>query len=231
VTLALTVPAYYSVGAYRQSVPLLPALLRLLPQALAISVSISLMLGISFSLGGRAVSGRMKAAVVVIAVVCSMATFLNIGWLTPAANQSFRLFYAARLGIDPATVRPGLPELSLGELRHKVHSEEAVGTHVSSLDLELAYYARWVIALLPLVLTVFMLSIVTGRAVRSWALGLIAFVTLLGYYLVMYLARTLAFAGHLPASVAVWTPNIVVATLAGALMLFPIRRPAEAGRY
>jgi hypothetical protein len=231
VTLALTVPAYFSVGAYRQSVPLVPALLRLLPQALAISVSISLMLGLSFSLGGRVASGRVKAAVVAIAVVCSMATFLNIGWLTPAANQSFRLLYAARLGISPAPVRTGLPELSLGELRHKVQSAEAIGVSVSDLDLELTYYARWVISFAPVVLAVFMLSIITRRVVRTWALALIAVVTLFGHYVVMYFARTLAFAGDLPASLAIWMPNILLAVLAGALLLLSSRRPAEAGRY
>jgi lipopolysaccharide export LptBFGC system permease protein LptF len=97
--------------------------------------------------------------------------------------------------------------------------------------LELTYYARWVISFAPLVLAAFMLSIISGRVVRTWALGLIAFVTLLDYYVVLYFARSLAFRGNLPAPLAVWIPNIILAILTAALVLVSSRRPCEAGRY
>jgi lipopolysaccharide export LptBFGC system permease protein LptF len=127
---------------------------------------------------------------------------------------------ANRQGIDPALVRPGTSELSIWELRRQVQLARTGDRSAPSeaLSMELAYHARWVISFAPFVLALFMLSILTDRVVRRWALGLIAFVALFGYYVVMYLGRAFAFAGDLPA-VAVWLPNVFFVAVSLALLM------------
>ena len=63
----------------------------LIPQALVFAVPVGLALGVLYGFGGRVVSRRLTGAVLAIAIVSSLASFGNVGWIVPAANQAFRV--------------------------------------------------------------------------------------------------------------------------------------------
>lgn len=116
-------------------------LLYLAPQAFPLALAIGLTLATVFASGGRAFSGRVTVWLVAVGVVASVVSFIDLAWITPAANQAFRM---AVFG-NRALVR-GAPEMTLGEL-----------WQVASPDATFAYHfhTRWALALSPLVLVVF----------------------------------------------------------------------------
>lgn len=61
----------------------------LVPHALTLAVPVALLIAIGVAVR-RAVSRPLSAAMMVIAATCSIVSFLNAGWITPAANQAFR---------------------------------------------------------------------------------------------------------------------------------------------
>jgi lipopolysaccharide export LptBFGC system permease protein LptF len=198
-------------------------LLYLIPQALSITVTVGATFGILFGVGGRRFSGRVGAAVAALALVASAFSFVNMGWILPEANQSYRVASSGRP--DPPK---GPPELTLGELRREVMVVDRDPSGVPSWysgnvprytrDLTFHYHERLGLSFSPLVLALFALSIAAGGSKR-WVLGIAACVTFLGYYIVLYAGRSLALDGTLPAYVSAWSPNVAVALVAALLTL------------
>ena len=62
----------------------------LIPAALASSIPVGILLGTTFALSGRALSRRLLGTVLLVAIVVSAVAFVNLGWIMPAANQSYR---------------------------------------------------------------------------------------------------------------------------------------------
>ena len=62
----------------------------LIPAALASSVPVGILLGTTFALSARALSHRLLGTVLLVAIVVSAVAFVNLGWVVPAANQSYR---------------------------------------------------------------------------------------------------------------------------------------------
>jgi lipopolysaccharide export LptBFGC system permease protein LptF len=182
-------------------------LLYLVPQALPIAVTVGATLGIVFGLGGRPFSRRVRAWIVGLALVASVASFVDLAWITPAANQAFRIIVSGH-----ADLLPGAPELTLGELGRQIelsrHGETALLGDIRNLAFN--YHIRWALACSPLVLVMFAFSMLPVSRVRGWAVGVAACGAFVGYYMLLYGGRRLVLDGSVPAYAAAWVPNLCI---------------------
>jgi hypothetical protein len=199
-------------------------LLYLIPQAVPIAITVGATLGILFGIGGRVFSRRVAEGVVALALIASAFSFVNLGWITPAANQAFRVAASGRTDLPK-----GPTELTLGEISRAIDAGRRAppapptwyfGEPPRYLkDLALNYHERWALSFSPLVFALFALSIAAGGSLKRWLLGIAAFGAFIGYYLLLHAGRELVLSGTMPASVAIWFPNAIFAALAGYLMI------------
>jgi lipopolysaccharide export system permease protein len=117
-------------------------------------------------------------------------------------------------------------EMPLDELREAVVTERARGEHARPERVELA--RRFSIPFAALVFAVIgvPLGLQPVRAVRSRGLA-VSLVIILSYYLMLSAAETLATQGKVPIVLAMWTPNIVLASIGSVLF---IRQAQESSR-
>jgi lipopolysaccharide export system permease LptF/LptG-like protein len=203
-------------------------LLTLIPQALAITITLGVTLGIVLALGGRAFSRRVAEGVVFLAVVASALSFVNVGWVVPAANQAFRVASAGRSDLPK-----GAPELSLGELRQAIESGDRAPLRPPAWffgdssrylqDIKLQYHLRWAMSFSPMVFALLILSIAAGGFPRRWVLGVATVSATLGYYLLLFVGRPSVFAGAMPAYVSAWAPNVTFGLITTFLTLRKLR--------
>jgi len=203
-------------------------LLDLIPQALAITITLGVTLGIVLAIGGRAFSKRVAEGVVFLAVVASALSFVNMGWVVPAANQAFRVALAGRSDLPK-----GAPELSLGELRQAIESGDRAPLRPPARffgdssrylqDLKLQYHIRWALSFSPMVFALLILSIAASGFLRRWVLGIAAVGAILGYYLLLFVGRPSVFAGTMPAYISAWSPNVTLGLITTFLTLRKLR--------
>lgn len=117
-------------------------------------------------------------------------------------------------------------EMPLDELRETITSERARGEHARPERVELA--RRFSIPFAALVFAVIgvPLGLQPVRAVRSRGLA-VSLVIILSYYLMLSAAETLATQGKVPIALAMWTPNVVLASIGSVLF---VRQAQESSR-
>jgi hypothetical protein len=190
----------------------------LVPQAFSLALTMGATLGIVFGLGRRRFSRRVEAGVIVLALIGSIVSFVNLAWITPAANQAFRIVVS-----DGGDIRPGVAELSLGELSAEIERlshEPPLAQFRYSLALGFQYHFRVALSFSPLIFALFALAILSSGITRRRTLGTGACLAFLGYYMVLYGARVWVFSQTLPAYIAAWLPN--AATMLVTVLLFGI---------
>lgn len=215
VTLAVTLllEAPFLRGPNGQDRPRLIWVVYLLPQALTISLPIGLALGVFRTLRYRSISRRLTTAVVVAAMTCSAAAFVNAAWIAPAANQAFRVSLAG------AGVLRGASELPLGELGRMVKPGANARAHLAGPygpHLARTYYIRWGLSFSPLVLSLFALSLCVRRRARAAMTMTLVCASYIGFYFV-----TPALEKYLPPVAFGWLPNIAVTLAAIVVMSLP----------
>ncbi len=184
--------------------------LYLIPQALPIAFPIGLTIGILFGFRGRVVSARSKRAVLTMAVAWSAISFAILAWVLPAANQSYREWVFRTYGqITP--LLKGTSELTLAELSGQIESYRHTAMAGSSLvrDLTFSYHQRWSLACATAVLALFALGVLGRRPSARWTLGLAAVGGCFAYYTLLFLGRSAALGGSVPAFAGAWLPNVV----------------------
>lgn len=167
----------------------------LLPSTLVFSVPVGLAIGTTIGISGRPRSSRLLAAILLLALAGSAASFANIAWLTPAFNQLYR---------EEAIGRPvprGDRELTLSELQ----SSAGLFSNPRSF----LFHARLVLAAAPLTFVVFGLVIATRRLTRTAAVMSVsaALVCCEGGLIwgAIFTAN-----GVLPGPVAAWLPQVAL---------------------
>lgn len=80
------------------------SVLYLIPQALSLAVPVWLALGIPLGFRARARARRFTGAVVALGIVCAVASFGNVAWITPASNQAFRVSVSGRPDLPPGAL-------------------------------------------------------------------------------------------------------------------------------
>jgi len=194
-------------------------LLYLIPQGISFALTLALTVWIVSRFGGRPVSRRSVAFVVATAAAFSAVAFVCHGWLTPAANQAFRLAWARRAGffLDPAR---GFPELTFGEARQllswAVHHPGAL-TAQNLHYLAVSYEGRLAASIAPIVFAVFALLIAPWRWWARWSGAVAAGVAYLVYLLSLGESNLMAIDGRWLGGAA-WYPLIVLAIVIAALV-------------
>jgi hypothetical protein len=197
----------------------------LVPQAFSLALTIGVTLGVVLGLGGRAFSRRVVAAIVVAAGVASALSFVNLAWITPAANQAFRVVVSGQ-----GDIRPGVSELSMGELSaeiEKLSHEPAVTELRYRLALGFQYHFRVALSFSPLIFVLFALAILSSGILRRRTLGMVACLGFLSYYMLLYGARAWVVGQTLPAYVAAWLPNAATMLVTVLLVGITLRRDSD----
>jgi hypothetical protein len=198
----------------------------LAPQGFSFALAIGTSLGIVFGLGGSAFTRRAAAIVLALVVATSAISFMNLAWVTPAANQEFRSLISGRLA------DPGVAELSLGQLSREINAfnhDPGFSRFGYLLALLFAYHSRVAVSFSPLLLALFALSISSDGLLRRWALGLGACGAFLGYYIVLNGGSSWVWNLTLPAIAAAWLPNAAIAAASTAIWAARFRRRRLAG--
>jgi lipopolysaccharide export LptBFGC system permease protein LptF len=186
----------------------------LAPQAFSMALTIGTTLGIVFGLGGSAFSRRAAASVLAFVLMASAISFVNLAWVTPAANKEFR----SLMGGGQAA--PGIAEFSLGQLAREIdvfNHDPAFSRFGYLLALLLAYHSRLALAFSPVLFAFFALSISSDGLLRRWTLGVAACLAFLGYYLLLKGGSSWVWNLTLPAVAAAWVPNVMLTLGAAAI--------------
>jgi len=185
--------------------------LYLVPQALVLSLTLGAALGLAVTLGGRPVSRRIAGSILVLSLAASVVSFVNVGWITPAANQAYRVMVWG--ASDPG---PGIPEMTFSELTRTIdYFSDPVYSQFGYLHaLTFNYHMRWALAWSPVVFAVFALA--AGASVRKrWLVVFGSCVAFAMYWAAIRSTRLMPWNSGLPALAAAWAGNILVLVAAG----------------
>ena len=175
----------------------------LVPQALPIALPVGLFIGLIYGFRTLIVSLRPRTAVVIAAILCSIASFVALAWVVPASNHAFR-----RAALNDPAIPKGLPELTLGELQRRIDRNRQFGRDVSLMAQ--TYHSRWALAAAPIVLTAWAFLLVGRLPTRGrFLLGIVAVASCVAYYFMMSSGRAAVLNETLPPIVGAWLPNIV----------------------
>jgi hypothetical protein len=199
-------------------------LLYLAPYPFVAGIVLGGTLGIVLGLGGRALSRRLVAAAIGVALICSAIVFIDVGWVAPAANIAYRMTVFG--DADPT---PGMGEQSLIALRRKIEqvrreSEDAPSGFLAGLSFE--YDRRVALSFSPLVFTLFAIAM-AGCLRRRWLLGIAACAAFLVYGWLIIVVKPWNLQPwdlRAPPYAAAWLPNAVIGLLAAVFGLLSVRR-------
>jgi len=206
-----------------------PYYVYVIPQLLAIAIPIGLAIGIVGVLAGTALSSKVKAGVVGLAIIGAVVTFVTAGWITPAANHAARVASGQRLDELNNMDAWAPAELTLGQLNERIHKSADFGLSpdVGYLRFLLQiYYGRWALPAASVTLTLCMLAMAGFPKAGRRALGVTAFVLIVGYEAAGVFAQRLNQLSAIPVLLAAWLPNLILAAIAVGLMAFSALRRA-----
>jgi Lipopolysaccharide export system permease LptF/LptG len=193
----------------------------LIPQGISLALPIGATLGIVLGLGSCEISTRVRAICLLSAVLASTAVFVNLGWVTPAANQAFRVL------VNGGAVAPGIAELPLGQLVREIerfNHDPEFAQFGSLLALVFAFHSRIALSVSPLLFVFFALSTLSAGNVGRWmAVGAVC-AGFFSYYMFMLAARGQVFAGTVPAYAAAWFPNVMLLLVTTVVAIATRRR-------
>jgi hypothetical protein len=199
----------------------------LLPQSAAIAVIIALTVGVLAACGGRAISRTAVVRVAALALAVSALSFINAGWITPAANQAFRAAFTERTQPGGSPPQRGFPELTFPEVRRQ-YAYYTFSRHVDPLDLHYVavnYHGRWALTFAPLLFAAFALAVAGLKPVARWTAGLGVCAFYVTYLFYMDVPNLPALDGRWLGGAA-WYPELALAALTCVLM-FMHRREAH----
>jgi hypothetical protein len=198
----------------------------LVPSTIAVTAPLGLALGTAWTLHGAARTRKLAVAAVMIATICSVGMFVNVGWLTPEANQAFRE-RAMPPDLRGGRALPrGVNELTLPALRAEVARERIFGRPQRARFFSAVYYQRFANTLAPLP----MIGVVLALAFRRrWnRLGLVTGTAgmCVAYFAVLMSIFYVGAVLGLPPIVIGWSATALCAVAAILITSFPSRARA-----
>lgn len=206
-------------------------ILRLLPQALAVTLPAALLLAVPLALGNRALSRARAWRTVAVSLCCVAATF-TVMWMVPEANQSYRVATSG----NPSLPR-GPNEWGFSTLREQIDvlnltpdSRITPEGRIASRQLEYVYHTRLALICAPVPLGLLALGVAASPAGRRRPLvaGVVALVLYLPWLFGISEATTVSLKrfASVPPQVYAWTPMLMI----GAVGIWLIARhpPADA---
>lgn len=182
----------------------------MIPQALPLAIPIGLALGIV--LGGR---GRtMRALLIALALVASLASFSLLAWVVPSSNHAYRVAVFDRPALK------GVNELSLSELHQRMTSGSSeplpLTLPITSREAAIAYHGKWALSVAPLFVAVLGLTLASRLPRRSVSV-VAAMLSLVGYWALSPSWGLMLEGPPLPVLIVAWLANAVMVGLALAV--------------
>jgi len=187
--------------------------LYLAPQALALALTAGATLGLVFGIGRRSPSRHVVASVLLLSVVVSIVSFVNVGWVTPAANQTFRVRISRN-----ADIAPDPSEWLVADLSRKIDELDRDPTLVRlgyRQALAVNYHWRLALACSPVIFATFALSLASAFRKR-WIRLLTTCAAIIGYAVAPAFLRPWD-VGLAPYAAA-WLPNLTLMMIGTALV-------------
>ena len=202
----------------------LQELLLLIPQAVPLAIPIGLTAAILLGLAGR-VSTGIVAGALTWAAICSVMSFVTLGWLAPASNQAYR---TRVIGHE---IAKGDNELTLGELGMRIEQIRAFDPSAPARRSSVLYHNRWALSVTPLVLVLFALAL-TCRSRRTTVGDALATLLLsAGFAWLLVWTNSLAFRGSVSPLLGTWLPNLTFMIATVVLMLWSLRHRGGAAGF
>jgi len=195
----------------------------LAPSNLALSVPLGLAIATGWALHGATRTRKVAAAALVTAAALSVLMFVNLAWLTPDANQAFRVTVMAHH--DPPAPPPvrGDGELRWEDLRTRLRqARDAADGDV--WQLETLYYRKWSMSAAPLAMVALVVALAFRRPWTRVGLTGVVCGVYAAYYALLLSTFPLAQRGVAPPMVLEWAGTALC--LAAAVAITSWRRPA-----
>ena len=190
----------------------------LVPQASPYSMAVGLFVGLLYGFRGRVVSLRPRAAVMLVGVLFSIASVVELAWIVPTANQAYRVAVWGN-----PSVGKGAPEMTLGELRTKLAANNA--SRPDMIGHAAQYHLRWALAAAPMVLMSWAFLVVAHLPNRRWVVGIVAIASCVAYYDLMWTGYSTVLRRMLSPIAGAWLPN---STFVVASLILLLRRTPNA---
>lgn len=213
----LTVLQEWPLVGYYPKILLHPSPLRfvyLAPQALAVTLTAGMTLGLIWTVIGRRLSRRVVAALLMLSLAASVVSFVNLGWIRPRALQAFGALWSS-----PRDLVPDAGEMTLGDLAGRLRdlrSDPLLAHNGYTSALAFSYHTRWALGASPLVFTVFVLSLGVWTR-RRWLVTLVVVAFWWGYYYLLNLL--LPWNSGLPTVAAAWSANVCLLAIAATAVV------------
>ena len=179
----------------------------LVPAILPLSVPVGLAMGIALTATGRALSRRLIAAIVLVALVTSAVSVMILGWITPATNQLYRE------AIVGEYVTKGDRELTLPQLNRLVQPDVRARLGVPPdryRSFVFEFHHRLGFAIAPLTFCAFALVLpLRRRAKRATGLAAVG-VAGVGYLMMRWLGEALSVSDSVPPQLGAWIPQLAL---------------------
>jgi hypothetical protein len=139
--------------------------LYLTPSTLAVTAPLGLVLGVAWSFHGAARTRKLAVAAMAVAALSSVATYANLGWLTPEANQAYREASVPRefRRATDYSIPRGFSELTWSGMRARLREVRAVESRSEVRFYEAAYHRKLAITAAPLPLVGVILALAFRR--------------------------------------------------------------------
>lgn len=158
----------------------------LLPQGISIGLPLGVLVGIVGGVWGHLSLRRVGAIVLFAAALSSIAAFVNLAWIVPASNQTFRTYFFGQ------QVTRGISELTLPELHGLLnpggHSPMAVERPHDMAMIAWSYHMRLMLSVAPFVFALCALATIVRS--RSKTPKILVPIAAFGFYYVgLYSSR------------------------------------------
>jgi hypothetical protein len=196
------------------------------PSALPLSIPLGLAVASAWMLHAAVRTRKVAAVTLLTAALTSAAMFANFERVIPATNQAFRTMVMAKFDPPVASPARGANELQFWELRERVRETRNSGRESEARWLELTYYRRWSMSVMPLAMVAVMVALAFRRQWSRRALTGVAFAIYLAHYALLMSAFSLAELGVARPIVIGWAGTFLC--LAAALLTTSWRPRARA---
>jgi hypothetical protein len=209
------------------------AVLFLVPQALAVALPPSLLIGIPVAFRHVTSTRRLIARGVLLSALCATATAGVILCLVPDASQGFRVEAARRLGAERVNLAPGPIEMSQHDLRDRIDVLELTPGGVrAARRFAYVYHLKYALGAIALPLGIVAIALARSGHGRRRPI-LLGAMCVIAYILAMFPLASAAelLMGRypaLPAGLFAWLPTAVVLLIAAAVSRLAPRPAAPA---
>jgi len=187
----------------------------LLPQALVISLPIGFTVGAIWNLRSAVATWRIRPLILATACLCSIVTFLNVGWIAPAANQEFRMV------VSGYSVDRGTNELTFSQLRQKVNESGAADEKSQEpLPALFWYHDRLALCAVPILMAGFSFALTASRRRFRWLNAALALSAYLSCYVLFPPEQVAVLLRWLSPIAVAWLPNTFLIIAAASMVTF-----------